>query len=89
MSFKVFLHPKPARFLSKLEKGAKERIKGKLSELEDNPERGGKRLKHSNFWILRIGDFRAIYEIDREDNQVVVLFIGHRKDVYDDFSKLF
>ena len=89
MSFKVFLHPKPARFLSKLEKGAKERMKSKLSEPENYPERRGERLKHSNFRTLRIGDFRAIYEIDRENDQVIVLFIGHRKDVYDDFSKLF
>jgi mRNA interferase RelE/StbE len=89
MSFKVLLHPKPARFLSKLEKGVKERIRSRLKDLENYPERRGKRLKHSNFWTLRIGDFRAIYEIDRKRDQVIVLFIGHRKDVYDDFSKLF
>ncbi len=49
----------------------------------------GKHLKYSNFWSLRIGDYRAIYEIDRERNRVIVLFIGHRKDVYEDLSKLF
>jgi len=31
----------------------------------------------------------AIYEIDRGKNQVVVLFVGHREKVYDDFSKMF
>ncbi len=88
MSFKVLLHPKSARFLSKLEKGAKERIKSKLKELENHPERRGKRLRYSNFWILRIGDHRVIFEIDEVENRVIVLFIGHRKNVYDDFSKL-
>ena len=48
----------------------------------------GKKLKHSDYWRLRIGDYRAIYEIDYETKQIIVLFIGHRKDVYDDFSRL-
>jgi mRNA-degrading endonuclease RelE of RelBE toxin-antitoxin system len=48
----------------------------------------GKQLKLSDFWSLRIGDYRAIYEIDREKNQVVIIFIGHQKNVYDDFSKM-
>jgi len=30
----------------------------------------------------------VIHEIDRERSRVIVLFIGHRKDVYDDFSRL-
>ncbi len=89
MSYEVFLHPKPAEALSKLEKDVRKRIRTKLRELKDGPERKGKRLKHSEFWSLRIGDFRAIYEIDAENDQVIVLFVGHRRDVYDDFSKLF
>lgn len=89
MSFKVFLHLKSAKVLSKLEKDQKERIKSKLKELEDHPERRGKRLRYSDFRTLRIGDYRAIYEIDEGENKVIVLFIGHRKNVYDDLSKLF
>ena len=88
MSFKVVLHPKSARSLSKLDKVMKKRMESKPRELESHPERG-KRLRYSDFWILRIGDYRAIYEIDEEKNRVVVLFIGHRENVYDDFSKLF
>jgi hypothetical protein len=37
---------------------------------------------------IRIGDYRAIYQIDRDKNQVVILFIGHRRTVYDDFLKM-
>ncbi|MCJ2557245.1 MAG: type II toxin-antitoxin system RelE/ParE family toxin [Candidatus Thermoplasmatota archaeon] len=88
MSFKVFLHPKSASSPSKLDRATRKRIESKPRELETHPERG-KRLRYSDFWILRIGDHRAIYEIDEEKNRVVVLFIGHRENVYDDFSKLF
>ena len=88
MAFKVFLHPKAAKALEKLDANTKARIKGALKELAGNPEKVGKQLKLSDFWSLRIGDYRAIYEIDRNKNQVVVTFIGHRKNVYDDFTKM-
>jgi mRNA interferase RelE/StbE len=45
-------------------------------------------LRLSRFWKMRVGDYRVIYEIDRSSNHVIVLFVGHRKNVYDDFSKL-
>jgi mRNA-degrading endonuclease RelE of RelBE toxin-antitoxin system len=52
------------------------------------PFRVARALKPSDFWSLRIGDYRAIFEIDRAKEQVIVLFIGYRKKVYDDFSKM-
>jgi mRNA interferase RelE/StbE len=88
LAFKVFLHPKAAKALEKLDANTKARIKEALKELAGNPEKVGKQLKLSDFWSLRIGDYRAIYEIDRNKNQVVVIFIGHRKNVYDDFTKM-
>jgi len=87
--FAVLLHPRAAKELEKIEDKIRLRIKEKLRELRDNPERMGKRLKPSDFWSLRVGDYRAIYEINRNKKQVVILFIGHRKKVYDDFSKMF
>lgn len=89
MVFAVVLHPKATRALKKIEKSTMLRIVEGLRELRNRPERVGKRLKYSDFWSLRVGDYRVIYEVDRGKNQVVVLFIGHRKKVYDDFSKMF
>jgi len=89
VAFKVFLHPKAAKALEKVEESVRLRIVERLRELENRPDRVGKRLKYSDFWSLRVGDYRAIFEIDRDKNQVIVLFVGHRKKVYDDFSKMF
>jgi len=88
VAFAVLLHQKAAKELERLEEDIRARIKEKLRELKNNPESIGKALKPSDFWSLRIGDYRAIFEIDRAKKQVIVLFIGHRKKVYDDFSKL-
>ena len=89
MTFTVLLHPKAVKALEKIEEQTRLRLTEKLRELRNRPERVGKRLKYSEFWSLRLGDYRAIYEINRDKNQVVILFIGHRKKVYDDFSKMF
>ena len=89
MALTVLLHPKAVKALEKIEEQTRSRITEKLRELRNRPETVGRRLKYSEFWSLRVGDYRAIYEINRDKNQVVILFIGHIKKVYDDFSKMF
>lgn len=63
------------------------RIVESLKELERSPEIG-EQLKPSKFWKIRIGDYRLVYEIDKTSNRVIVLFVGHRKNVCDEFSRL-
>lgn len=86
MTYRVFLHPKAKASLDELDDAVSQRIKNKAKELAEHPERG-KPLKHSAFWSLRVGDYRAVYEIQQDRQRIVILFVGHRKDVYDDFSK--
>ena len=87
MSFSVLLHPKAARSLKKLQASVRGRILTALKELERRPD-AGDQLKPSQFWRLRVGDYRAIYEIDRPTSRIIVLHVGHRKNVYDEFSRL-
>jgi mRNA-degrading endonuclease RelE of RelBE toxin-antitoxin system len=87
--FDILLHPLAARFLEKTDSEIGKQIKKKLKELHEYPEQRGKHLKYTQFWTLRIGDYRAIYEVKHKDKKVIILFIGHRDDVYDDFSKLY
>ena len=88
MVYKVFLHPKANSYLENVDDELKDRIMKKLHVLSRRPD-AGEKLKHSDFWRLRIGDYRVIYEIDRNNNRVIVLYVGHRREVYDDFSRLF
>lgn len=87
--FNIFLHPMVAKILEKLDMEIRRQIKKKLKELKDFPEQRGKHLRYTNFWSLRIGDYRAIYEIRDNEKKIIVLFVGHRDDVYTDFSKLY
>lgn len=88
MDFKVFLHPKADAFLQKAGDVLGGRITEKIRLLSTNPEEKGERIHPSDYYRLRVGDYRVIYEVWREEGKVVVLFIGHRSKVYDDFSKL-
>ncbi|MGA3112083.1 MAG: type II toxin-antitoxin system RelE/ParE family toxin [Candidatus Bathyarchaeia archaeon] len=88
MIFKVLLHPTAAKELRKLDQVNQVRMRKALGELAKEPFKPGKPLHPSDFWSIRSGDYRAIYEIDADQNQVTVLFVGHRKKVYDEFSKL-
>ena len=89
MAYKILLHPKANKFLEKNKTVIRGRIKNKLKVLKNFPDRKGNHLRYTPFYELRIGEYRAIYEIDYKEKKVIVLFIGHRKNVYDNFSKLF
>lgn len=87
MTYSVLFRPKAAKSLRKLQRSMGRRIVESLKELERSPEIG-EQLKPSKFWKIRIGDYRLVYEIDKTSNRVIVLFVGHRKNVCDEFSRL-
>jgi mRNA interferase RelE/StbE len=86
--YKVLLHPKAAKALQKLDDPTKTRIKQALSQLMGAPYEAGEPLHPSTYWKIKVGDYRAIYEIQKQKQEVWVLFVGHRKNVYDEFSNI-
>jgi mRNA interferase RelE/StbE len=88
VTYAVLLHPKTAKELRELDDSMKSRVKEGLQELSAEPKQAGKLLNGSKFWSLRIGDYGVICEVHDELERVVVLFIGHRRDVYEEFSRL-
>jgi len=68
--------------LNKLETPVSQRIFKKVEELADNPfSKDIKRLKGSEYFRLRVGDYRVIFSI--EGNLITILMVGHRKNIYD------
>ncbi|MBS3073152.1 type II toxin-antitoxin system RelE/ParE family toxin [Candidatus Pacearchaeota archaeon] len=82
--YKIILEKKSESFFRKLEKKEQERIAKKFNELEKNPELG-KPLTASlaGLWSLRFGDYRAIYQIKQNELVILILKLGHRKNIYD------
>jgi mRNA-degrading endonuclease RelE of RelBE toxin-antitoxin system len=50
----------------------------------DNPRRVGVPLRNEleGVWSARRGAYRVLYRIDEEAREVIVLRVGHRRDVY-------
>lgn len=88
MAWKIELSETAQHGLSKLDPQHSKRIRKYLRErvatLED-PRSLGKALQGSEFgelWRYRLGDFRIICKIEDDILTVLVIRIGHRKDVY-------
>jgi mRNA interferase RelE/StbE len=69
--------------LNKLEPQIKERIWNKLQLCKENPFRFLEHLEEIDGFKLRIEDYRAIVDVIVSMNKIIVLRIGHRKNVYD------
>ncbi|EQB64493.1 MAG: addiction module toxin, RelE/StbE family [Thermoplasmatales archaeon I-plasma] len=83
MSFDIVLTAESEKFIKKCDKQIRNRIIKSLRKLEKEPE-SGKPLTSilTGLWSLRIGGYRAIYQIKNSELIVVVIKIGHRKNVY-------
>ena len=83
MSFRLFLSPKSRSFLDKLDSEESNRIEKKLKHLKNNSELGKPMVgKLAGLWSLRVGKYRALYQIRKNELLVLVLRIDHRKKVY-------
>ena len=67
----------------KLPPGLRMRVESKIdeigSQLDSFPHH---RLKGSNRFRARVGDYRIIYTFDVEQNRIHLLAIGHRREIY-------
>jgi mRNA interferase RelE/StbE len=78
----VFIN-KAERELKKLEKNLQERIIAALERTRLRPEAYFERLVGVNSYKLRVGDYRIIADILNDKIIILVLKIGHRKNIYD------
>lgn len=49
---------------------------------EDCRPPGVEKIKGTELWRIREGDYRAVYHIDDRERVVTVVRIGHRRDIY-------
>jgi len=67
----------------KLEANVYRRIWDKLQEAKLNPLHFFEKLTESDYFKLRIGDWRVMVDIDDSTKTITVLKVGHRRNVYD------
>jgi len=69
--------------IRKLDKSVRSRVQKALDRLCEHPDLG-KPLTGvlAGRWSYRVGDYRILYKIHRQELLVLVLTVGHRRDVY-------
>lgn len=70
--------------LKKLDHSVQERILNSFDRIRIRPERFIKRLVGNPYYILRVGDFRVILDVERDRLVIFVIEVGHRSTVYKD-----
>jgi len=84
LKYRIEFKRSAAKVLMKLPKPDRRRIRDKIDSFADNlPAPATTKMKGDNpFHRVRVGDNRIIYEIHEDTLIILVLKIGHRKEVY-------
>jgi mRNA-degrading endonuclease RelE of RelBE toxin-antitoxin system len=81
MSFSISFDKEAVKFLERLPKNISDRVIGKFEQIKENPFRY---LEHyeGNYYKIRIGDFRALIDIDFQRKILFVRIFDKRGRVY-------
>jgi len=80
--YEVIFDEEAIDLLNKLPKQVKERIFNKILSTKRSPFHFFERLKGRKDYKLRIGDYRAIADIDKNSKKIRITLAGHRKNIY-------
>lgn len=82
-SYRIELRPAAARALRKLDPQVRHRVQGAIALLAQDPRPPRARALQGRPGLrVRVGDYRIIYTVDDDVLLVVVVRLGHRRDVY-------
>lgn len=82
--YRIELRPAAVRALRKLDPPIRERIRGAIGMLAENPRPPAARaLRGRPGYRVRIGDYRIIYTVADDVLLIVVVTVGHRREVYE------
>ena len=84
MSYEILFTDTSKKQFKKLEKEVQERIIKALERIRIRPEVHVKKLVGDLSYRLRVGEYRVILDIERDKLIILVIKIGHRKNIYKD-----
>lgn len=81
--YRVEMLPAARRALRKIDAPTRSRIEGAIALLARDPHPpASRKLVERDGWRVRVGDYRVLYTIHDDVLLVVVVMIGHRREVY-------
>jgi len=83
MRYSLEFGPKAERFIDKLQKNTAIRIIEKLKQIQEDPFRYLEHYEGDKCYKVRIGDYRALIDVDFGNNKLIVRVIDRRGRIYD------
>ncbi len=80
--YEIILAKSVEKFLDKIDSKERERIINALEKLKIRPEAYLVRLVGETGYKFRIGNYRLIIDLNKSELSVLVIRIGHRKNIY-------
>ena len=86
MSYLVRVKESVEKAIRKLDRPSRRRVWAAIGELADDPRRAGcvKMAGERDLWRRRVGDYRIVYQIYNAELVVLIVRVGHRREVYRD-----
>jgi len=81
--YEIIFSQKAKKQLFKLEKVIQERIISALERIRIRPEAYITKLIGDPGYKLRVGDYRVIMDIDKDNLLILVIKVGHRRNIYE------
>ena len=82
-SYRVVIKKSAAKEIEKIQKKDRIRIIEKIRSLSNEPhQEGSKKLSRQEKYSIRQGNYRILYQIIADELIIIVVKIGHRRDVY-------
>ena len=82
-AYRIELRPAALRALRRIDPADLPRVRGAIELLARDPRPPASRpLRGRDGWRLRVGDYRILYTIHDDVLRIVVVTMGHRRDVY-------
>lgn len=84
MAYAIDFRPSALRRFKKLPADIRRRLSLALDALTREPFPPGvkKLMNEENVYRVRVGDYRILYSVDGQELLILVLRVGHRKEVY-------
>jgi mRNA interferase RelE/StbE len=84
VTYRIEFAPLARRQIKKLPREVQKRIIDRVEELAINPRPAGvkKLVSGENLFRVRVGEYRAIYQIRDRELIVVIVKVGHRREIY-------
>jgi len=88
MPYSIDFAPSAAKELAKLPKTEQRRLAKKIDALAKDPRpQGVEKLAGGPSLRVRVGDYRIVYEVKDRVLVILVLAIGHRREIYKRLKK--